>query len=96
MDLIIRNANLPDGRTGFDIGIKDTKIIAIEKTLPSKANEEIDASGYLVSPPFVDAHFHMDATLSIGQPRLNQSGTLLEGIALWGELKPHLTVEVIK
>ena len=96
MDLIIRNANLPDGRTGFDIGIKDAKIIAIEEVLPSKANEEIDASGYLVSPPFVDAHFHMDATLSIGQPRLNQSGTLLEGIALWGELKPHLTVEAIK
>ena len=96
MDLIIRNANLPDGRTGFDIGIKDAKIAAIEATLPSKANEEIDASGYLASPPFVDAHFHMDATLSIGQPRLNQSGTLLEGITLWGELKPHLTVEAIK
>jgi len=96
MDLIIRNANLPDGRTGFDIGIKDEKIISIEVKLPSKANKEIDASGYLVSPPFVDAHFHMDATLSIGQPRLNQSGTLLEGIKLWGELKPHLTAETIK
>ena len=33
----------------------------------------------------------MDATLSLGLPRLNQSGTLLEGIALWGELKPRLT-----
>ena len=33
----------------------------------------------------------MDATLSLGLPRLNQSGTLLEGIALWGELKPLLT-----
>ena len=96
MDLIIRNANLPDGRTGFDIGIKDKKIAKIEPSIPSKANEEIDAFGYLVSPPFVDAHFHMDATLSIGLPRLNQSGTLLEGIALWGELKPHLTVEAIK
>jgi cytosine deaminase len=30
----------------------------------------------------------MDATLSHGLPRINQSGTLLEGIALWGELKP--------
>ena len=26
MDLIIRKANLPDGRTGIDIGIKDGKI----------------------------------------------------------------------
>ena len=96
MDLIIRNANLPDGRSGIDIGIKDGKIAVLESSLSAKATEEIDASGYLVSPPFVDAHFHMDATLSLGQPRLNQSGTLLEGIALWGELKPHLTVEAIK
>ena len=96
MDLIIRNANLPDGRIGIDIGIKDGKIVALEVALTAKAEKEIDASGYLVSPPFVDAHFHMDATLSLGQPRLNQSGTLLEGIALWGELKPHLTVEAIK
>jgi len=96
MDLIIRNANLPDGRVGIDIGIKDGKITELESSLSAKAPVEIDASGYLVSPPFVDAHFHMDATLSLGQPRLNQSGTLLEGIALWGELKPHLTVEAIK
>ena len=96
MDLIIRNANLPDGRIGIDIGIKDGKITELESSLSAKAQKEIDASGYLVSPPFVDAHFHMDATLSLGQPRLNQSGTLLEGIALWGELKPHLTVEAIK
>ncbi|MBC8258469.1 MAG: amidohydrolase family protein [SAR324 cluster bacterium] len=96
MDLIIRNANLPDGRIGIDIGIKAGKIELLESALSAKATEEIDACGYLVSPPFVDAHFHMDATLSLGQPRLNQSGTLLEGIALWGELKPHLTVEAIK
>jgi len=96
MDLIIRNANLPDGRVGIDIGIKDGKITELESSLSAKAPEEIDASGKLVSPPFVDAHFHMDATLSLGLPRLNQSGTLLEGIALWGELKPHLTVEAIK
>jgi cytosine deaminase len=37
----------------------------------------------------------MDATLSLGQPRLNESGTLLEGIALWGELKPILTPEAV-
>jgi len=57
--------------------------------------QEIDAAGDLVCPPFVDAHFHMDATLSHGLPRVNQSGTLLEGIALWGELKPSLTQEAL-
>ena len=96
MDLIIRNANLPDGRFGIDIGIKDGKIVALEAALNAKGQEEINVSGYLVSPPFVDAHFHMDATMSLGQPRLNQSGTLLEGITLWDELKPHLTVDAIK
>jgi cytosine deaminase len=44
----------------------------------------------------VDSHFHLDSTLTYGQPRVNVSGTLLEGIELWGELKPHLTAENIK
>ncbi|MCX7218622.1 MAG: amidohydrolase family protein [Burkholderiales bacterium] len=95
MDLIIRNANLPDGRSGMDIGIRDGRIVALEPALPLQARSEIKANGNLVSPPFVDAHFHLDATLSYGLPRVNQSGTLLEGIALWGELKPTLTQDAI-
>ncbi|QKK21430.1 amidohydrolase family protein [Rhizobium indicum] len=90
-DLIVRNANLPDGRKGIDIGIQGGKIIAVEPNLQAQAQEEIDATGRLVSPPFVDPHFHMDATLSLGLPRMNVSGTLLEGIALWGELRPIVT-----
>ncbi len=95
LDLIIRGANLPDGRQGIDIGIQGSRIAAVEPALEASAAQEIDAKSRLVSPPFVDAHFHMDATLSLGLPRLNQSGTLLEGIALWGELKPLLTQEAI-
>ncbi len=95
MDLIIRNANLPDGRSGIDIGIEGGRIAAVEKALGATAGEEIDATGNLVTPPFIDPHFHMDATLSLGLPRMNQSGTLLEGIALWGELKPDLTQEAV-
>ena len=93
-DLIVRNATLPDGRK-LDIGIRDGKIAALERNLAGDAGRTIDAQGLLVSPPFVDIHFHMDATLSLGLPRLNQSGTLLEGIALWGELKPLLTPEAV-
>jgi cytosine deaminase len=93
LDLIVRNANLPDGRRGIDIGIQGGKIITAEPNLQAQAQEEIDASGRLVSPPFVDPHFHMDATLSLGLPRMNVSGTLLEGIALWGELRPIVTKE---
>ena len=94
-DLILRNCNLPDGRRGMDIGIHDGRIAALEAGLASEAAQVIDAAGQLVTPPFVDAHFHMDATLSYGLPRVNQSGTLLEGIALWSELKPMLTQEAL-
>ncbi|RVJ80606.1 amidohydrolase family protein [Sinorhizobium medicae] len=94
-DLIIRNANLPDGREGLDIGVSSGKIAAIAKSIAVAAGEEIDAAGRLVSPPFCDPHFHMDATLSLGLPRMNVSGTLLEGIALWGELRPLLTKEAL-
>jgi len=92
-DLVLRRANLPDGRFAIDIGISGGRIAAVEKALAASGGREIDATGRLVSPAFVDPHFHMDATLSLGLPRLNRSGTLLEGIALWGELKPLLTVE---
>jgi cytosine deaminase len=95
MDLILRRANLPDGRKGIDIGIQGDRIVALENNLQATAPQEIDVSNRLVSPPFVDAHFHMDATLTYGIPRINQSGTLLEGIALWGELKPLLTPEAV-
>ncbi|MPZ12355.1 MAG: amidohydrolase family protein [Kiloniellaceae bacterium] len=96
LDLIIRNATLPSGATGQDIAVQDGRIVEVHPKIDAKAGQVIDAGGHLVTPPFVDSHFHMDATLSLGLPRLNESGTLLEGIALWGELKPELTVEAIK
>ena len=95
MDLVIRNAVLPDGRAGIDIGIDGGRIVALGQRLDVQAGREIDAGGDLVTPPFVDAHFHMDAVLSYGLPRVNASGTLLEGIALWGELKPALTQDAL-
>ncbi|RYE54691.1 MAG: cytosine deaminase, partial [Hyphomicrobiales bacterium] len=94
-ELKITNATLPDGRKNLDIGIKEGKIAAIEANLGGEAGEVIDADGQLVSSPFVDCHFHMDATLSLGQPRFNESGRLLEGIQIWGELKPLLTHEAV-
>ncbi len=97
-DLVVRNANLPDGREKQDILVKDGKIADIlpsHQAADAKAAQEIDAQDQLVTPPFVDPHFHMDATLSLGLPRMNTSGTLLEGIALWGELKPMLTREAM-
>ena len=98
--MLIRNTTLPDGRTGIDLLVQHGRIAALGPQLfagqPAPAGtQEIDAQGWLLSPPFVDAHFHLDATLSYGLPRTNASGTLLEGIALWGELKPLLTQDVL-
>jgi cytosine deaminase len=90
-DLLIKGGTLPDG-TRSDIAITGERIVATGR-VEGAAREVIDAFGDLVAPPFVDPHFHMDATLSYGLPRINASGTLLEGIALWGELRDLATVE---
>lgn len=95
LDLLITNAALPDGRTSMSVAVQDGRIREVAEGLHAPAREVVDAAGLLLSPPFCDPHFHMDSTLSYGLPRVNQSGTLLEGIALWGELKPLLTEEAL-
>ena len=94
-ELLVKNATLPDGRSGIDIACNKGEIVALENGISAEAKVTIDAKGWLVAPPFVDPHFHMDATLSLGNPRMNVSGTLLEGIALWGELKKLQSIEDI-
>src|SRR5437867_10740468 len=96
LDLVLRNAVLPDGRSGMTIACEGGRIVSVSRDAVAEARRIIDAAGGLVSPPFVDAHFHMDSTLTYGRPRVNRSGTLLEGIELWGELKPSLTHDEIR
>jgi len=95
LDLLITNATLPDGRQNMSVAVQAGKIVqrAEGPIAGAQAHETVDAQGYLLTPPFCDPHFHMDATLSYGLPRVNESGTLLEGIALWGELKPLLKAD---
>ena len=95
LDLLITNAHLPDGRSGMSVGVLGGRIAEVLPGWSAPAHQVVDAGGLLLSPPFVDAHFHLDATLSYGLPRINASGTLLEGIALWGELKPQLTHQAL-
>ena len=91
-DLLVKGGTLPDGSV-MDIAIAGDRIAEIAPVIEDEAAEVIDASGDLVSPPFCDPHFHLDATLSYGLPRVNASGTLLEGISLWGELRDIATVD---
>jgi cytosine deaminase len=89
-DLIVRHARLLDGRL-VDIAIEDARFTRIAPGLELDATEVIDAEGRLVTAPLVDCHLHLDASLTAGRPRFNESGTLIEGIHVWGELKPSLT-----
>ncbi len=96
MEMIIKNCRLRESDELMEIGIEDGKITAVSANLNSSCENIIDARGKLVSPPFIDPHLHLDAALSAGDPRPNTSGTLLEGIQIWGERKKALTKDIIK
>lgn len=95
-DLVIRNAKLPDQEKLQDIAIKEGIITGIAFNFPEVAENEIDAHGMLATPPFVDPHVHLDAVLTVGSPRYNLSGTLIEGIQIWGEKKADLTAADVR
>src|SRR5436309_4203190 len=59
LDLLIRNASLPDGRAGIDIAVQGEHITEVGPNITAQSVTIIEAGGQLVSPPFVDAHFHM-------------------------------------
>src|SRR5437763_388884 len=90
MDLVVRNARLLDGRL-VDLLAQDGRWTVIGEDVAADGAQELDADGRLVTPPLVDCHLHLDASLTAGKPRWNESGTLIEGINVWGELKPSLT-----
>ena len=103
MDLIIRAARPhpttdPRFTAPVDIGIADGSIARIAPAggIPADGAPELDAGGRLVSPPLVDPHVHLDAALTVGEPRYNESGTLIEGILTWAERKQTLTLEDVK
>ena len=93
--MIIKKAKIR-GRDGvFDIKIEDDTITEVAPHIPVRDDEVIDVDGRLLMPTYIDMHFHLDSVLTIGDPRFNQSGTLLEGIEIWSEYKKKLSIEDI-
>ena len=89
--LILRGARLGD--KVLDVGTEDGRVARIAPRIDERAELEIAAEGRLVSPPFIESHVHLDTTLTAGEPRWNESGTLFEGIQIWSERKRSLTHE---
>ncbi|WP_439637971.1 cytosine deaminase [Spirulina sp.] len=98
-DLIVRRARLWTDHlsaAAMDVGITGDRITAIEPHLTNTAPVEIDAGDQLVSAPFVESHIHLDSAMTVGEPRWNESGTLFEGIQIWGERKQSLTADDVQ
>src|SRR5438552_18400450 len=92
LDLLLRGARLPGEMETRDIGIKDGLISELEP----EARNSIELGGALVTPALVEPHLHLDAVLTVGEPRHNESGSLFEGIAIWADRVKQLTVEDVK
>src|SRR5438132_8878767 len=92
LDLCLRGARIPGSSGTTNIGIANGKIVAADDA----AREVIDLEGGLVTPALVEPHIHLDAVLTVGEPRWNLSGSLFEGIAIWSERVQDLTIKDVK
>ena len=76
-DLVIRNGTIVDGLGGEpyvgDVAVSDAVIAAVG-TVDGSGSREIDASGLLVTPGFVDLHTHYDGQ-AIWSDRMNPSSS---------------------
>ena len=93
LDLLVRNVRLLGRARPVDLAVEGGRFVRVGERLEGDARRTLDAEGRLAMPPLVDCHLHLDASLTAGRPRYNASGTLIEGIQIWGELKGDLTVE---
>ncbi len=78
-DLIIRNGQIIDG-TGdaaqsSDIAVKNGRIAIVQANLSATADTELDATGRIVTPGFVDVHTHYDGQAT-WDSHLNPSSNL--------------------
>lgn len=96
MDLVLRRARLTGGAEPVDIGIQAGRVAAVAPRLDARGLAELNAEGRLVTPSLVEPHIHLDAVLTVGEPRYNQSGSLFEGIEIWAERVRSLTHEDVK
>src|SRR5216683_8280484 len=84
LDLIIRGGSLIDGSGSpaikADIGITGDRIVFIGSSAGRKAKREIDATGLVVTPGFIDPHTHTAGDLSDAK-RSRNDAYLMQGVS---------------
>lgn len=96
---LFKNARLKGRETLVDLLVENGIYKEIGENISEKYKdvETIDLEGYLVVPPYVDPHIHLDYVYTAGMDgAMNGTGTLFEGIQRWSETKSSMTKEEIK
>jgi cytosine deaminase len=92
MDLIIRNARLPDRpETTIDIGIERGRIVALEHSL-SADTKSYDAQGRLACAGLIETHIHLDKSRIIDRCAPQERSKLSPVIGVT-PLKKDMSVE---
>ena len=94
MELVIRNGISDNTFEPIEVGIQNGKIVSVARDGLPSGDQEIDAAGGIISPAFLDPHFHLENALIWGNP-VNQSGTLREAIELYAKMKRQMPIEDI-
>ncbi|MGY9001365.1 MAG: amidohydrolase family protein, partial [Rhodospirillales bacterium] len=94
-NIIVRNALVWGKANPQDLAMQDGKYVQKDAAFLNAGFNEIDASGKLCVPAFVDPHIHLDKVLINESVRVNETGTLTEAIEIIWERKKHYTVDDI-
>lgn len=74
-DLVLRNGTIVDGtgaeRFVGDVAIKESRIVGVGEVSASGHPQEIDCTGLIVAPGFIDLHTHSDSAIVKPQTRAN-------------------------
>jgi cytosine/creatinine deaminase len=89
MDLTIHHARVENRNNPVNVGISAGKIVALQEEALPPGQMTIDAAGALLSPAFVDPHFHLENALL--HESVNHSGTLREAINIYADIKRDMS-----
>ena len=95
--MLIKDVKIRKKEGFWDISIKNGLIERIDRNISPEGNQEvIEGNKGFVMPPYVDSHGHLDYVGTTGDPVHNLTGTLLDGIKIWGQRKKTVTKEDVK